>query len=279
MSDQLKIVRDNTGMSKDLVLDDVPAPVIEQQAAPEPEVPQELQALAAEPEEQEAPVVEEKPKETRSAQNFKALKTEAARLAKERDEAKALLAQYEAEKKARQVPVAPSYDADEDINLDEDAYAEGKHVKALAKQLRNMKAEIEATKRQAHSVSVRAALVAEHPDYERVMTAENLQTLELTYPHIARSINMNDPYNAGKACYDLIKQFGIDADEVSKTEVTKQMIKQNLAKPKPGVASMGTKNTNESPMGRASEFYDGPLTDEMKKIFYKEMQDAMNKMR
>lgn len=276
---KVDVVRDKRGIAKDLVLEDVVEQPVMQTAPETPQVqeqemPQELQALAEDVEQVlETPV--EQPQPTRSAQNFKALKSQAERLAKERDEAKALVAQYEAEKKSRQVPVAPTYEPDEDINLEDDAYAEGKHVKAFSKQLRAIKAELEATKREARNMNVRSALIAEHPDYERVMSSENLQTLELTYPHIARSINMNDPYNAGKACYDLIKQFGIDAEETKKTEIVKQVIKQNLAKPKPGVASPGTKNTNQSPLGRASEFYEGPLTDEMKKVFYQELKQAM----
>jgi hypothetical protein len=111
------------------------------------------------------------------------------------------------------------------------------------------------------------------------MSDENIRAFETLKPTMARSINMADPYAARETVYELIKQYGIDQDETDKTELTKALIKQNQAKPKPGVAIQGTKATSQSPLGRASEFYEGPLTDEMKKVFYKEMQDAMNKGR
>lgn len=272
---KLKIVTDNTNYPKDLVLDDSATLAPVEAASQEPE--QESMEQHEQPQETEQ--IQQPVKETRNAQNFRALKAETERIARERDEAKALIAQYEAEKKSRQlnVPVAPALDyEDEDLSLANDDYAQGAHVKKLAKQMKAMKQELEASKQEAQLHAVRASLIAEHPDYQKVVSTQNLRALELTYPHLARAINMNDPYNAGKACYDLIKQFGIDAEETSKTEVTKALIKENLSKPKPGVSVQGTKNANTSPMGRASEFYEGPLTDEMKKIFYQELKDAMN---
>lgn len=278
MAEKSEIVRDSRGIHKDLVLHDEPpvqeAPPVETQAQPEPE--QEPTQAEAAPETEQTP---EPPKESRSQQSFKALKTEAARLAKERDEYQALLRQYEMEKKARQtqMPTPPAHE--EDYSLADDAILEGKHLKQYTKELRAIKQELESARQETRNMALRAQLIAEHPDYERVVNAENLKALELTYPHLAKAINVNDPYNAGKACYDLIKQFGIDAEETNKTEVTKALIKQNMAKPKVAAQVMGTKAPTQSPMGRASEFYEGPLTDEMKKIFYKELKDAMNQGR
>jgi hypothetical protein len=168
---------------------------------------------------------------------------------------------------------------DEDYSLADDTLIEGKHLKQYSKELKSIKQELEYARTETRNMALRAQLIAEHPDYERVVNAENLKALELTYPHFAKAINVNDPYNAGKACYDLIKQFGIDAEETNKTEITKALIKQNMAKPKVAAQVAGTKAPTQSPMGRASEFYEGPLTDEMKKIFYKELKDAMNQGR
>lgn len=282
-----QIIKDKTGIMKDLVLtDEAPAQEAavpstyakastdtqeEMQAAPEPESIETQETTQPEPIEQPKP-------ESHSQRNFKTLKAEAARLAKERDEAQALLRQYELEKKSRQLNVPVEED---DYDLENDSIAEGKHLKKIAREMKAMKQELERSRQESSRFATRAALIAEHPDYERIVTQENLTALELTYPHIAKSINMNDPYNAGKTCYELIKQFGIsnDAEEAKKTEITKAMIKQNLAKPKVGVSVQGTKVAQQSPMGRASEFYEGPLTDEMKKVFYKEMLDDMNRGR
>jgi hypothetical protein len=255
MAEKSEIVRDARGIHKDLVLHEEPiiqeSPSIETQAQPEPEQePAQVEAAT------ETEVQPEPAKETRAQQSFKALKAEAARIAKERDEYQALLRQYEQEKKARQVPMPVQQVQDEDYSVSDDAIVEGKHLKQYTKELRSIKQELENARQETRTMALRSQLIAEHPDYERVVNAENLKALELTYPHLAKAINVNDPYNAGKACYDLIKQ--------------------NMAKPKVAAQVMGTKTATQSPMGRASEFYEGPLTDEMKKIFYKELKDAMN---
>lgn len=273
-----EIIKDARGIHKDLVIPaEEPvqeAPPIETQSQPEPEQ-EPIQAEAA----TETEVQPEPAKETRSQQNFKALKAEAARLARERDEAQALIRQYELEKKSRQLNVPAPAVQEEDYSLSDDTLIEGKHLKQYTKELKSIKQELEYARTETRNMALRAQLIAEHPDYERVVNAENLKALELTYPHLAKAINVNDPYNAGKACYDLIKQFGIDAEETNKTEITKALIKQNMAKPKVAAQVAGTKAPTQSPMGRASEFYEGPLTDEMKKIFYKELKDAMNQGR
>lgn len=278
MAEKSEILRDARGIHKDLVLHEEPlvheSPQVETQSQPEPEQ-EPIQAEAV----QEVEVQPEPAKESRAQQSFKALKTEAARLAKERDEYQALLRQYEQEKKARQVQAPIQQIQEEDYSVSDDAIVEGKHLKQYGKELRAIKQELEYARQETRSMALRSQLIAEHPDYERVVNAENLRAFELTYPHLAKAINVNDPYNAGKACYDLIKQFGIDAEETSKTEVTKALIKQNLAKPKVAAQVAGTKTATQSPMGRASEFYEGPLTDEMKKIFYQELKNAMNTSR
>lgn len=267
MSEKLKIITDEFGMGKDLVFEPADTPQPEQQAAPEPEQIQPEPQEIAQPEPAPAPV-----KETRNASNFRALKEQAAKIARERDEMKALLEQYQ---RAQQAPTAALVSEPDDIEIDPEGYAEGKHVKTLAKQIKQMKDELERTRKHTQGLAVKAALISEHPDFEKVVTQQNLATLEMTYPHLAKAINVNDPYTAGKACYDLIKQFGIDNDDAQESEIAKAVIAQNMAKPKPAAAVKGTRVSNESTMGRASEFYTGELNDQMKKQFYKELQDAM----
>lgn len=264
MNEKMTMVTDSFGHGKDLIFEQE-APV-EQPAPEQPETPVTQEQEAPEP--TPAPI-----KETRNASNFRALKAEAAKIARERDEMKALLEQYQ--RQQAQPTQKHAEPEPEDINIDPEAYAEGKHVKTLAKQLREMKQELERTKKHTQGLAVKAALIAEHPDFERVVTPDNLAALEMSYPHLAKAINVNDPYTAGKACYDLIKQFNIDNDDAQESEITKAVIAQNLQKPKTAAAVKGTRVTNESTMGRASEFYTGELNDQMKKQFYKELQDAM----
>lgn len=278
MKEKLTMVTDQFGMGKDLVFEPEP------EATPTSVQPENIDSSPQAESSQAAPhepeqSIEQAPqpiKETRNASNFRALKAEAAKIARERDEMKALLEQYQQQLRqttSQQTPAQQS--STDDFDIDPDAYAEGKHVKTLSKQLRDMKQELEMTRRHTQGLAVKAALVSEHPDFERVVTQDNLKALELSYPHLAKAINVNDPYTAGKACYDLIKQFGIDNDDAQESEIAKAVIAQNMSKPKPAAAVKGTRPTNESAMGRASEFYTGELTDQMKKQFYKELQDAM----
>lgn len=279
MKETMKMVTDQFGVGKDLIFEQEPqAP--ESNGVSEPEQPEIAQAApeSIEQQVQEQVIEEPKPiKETRNASNFRALKAEAARIAQERDEMRQRLEQLERERQraAAQTYEQKSVPVSDDIDIDPDAYAEGKHIKNISRQMKSMQQELERSRAETQRMAIKAALVSEHPDFDKVVNPENLKALELTYPHLARAINVNDQYAAGKACYDLIKQFGLDQNEADATEVTKAMISQNLAKPKPGAAVKGTRPTNESTMGRASEFYQGDLNDQMKKQFYKELQDAM----
>lgn len=273
MKETMKMVTDQFGVGRDLVFEqEAVAP--ETNGISEPEQPEIAQA-APEVQQEPAPVEQPPVKETRSSSNFKALKAEAARLAQERDEMRQRLEQLERQRTAQSYEQKPTPSVSDDIDIDPDAYAEGKHIKNISRQMKSMQQELERSRAETQRMAIKAALVSEHPDFDRVVNPENLKALELTYPHLARAINVNDPYAAGKACYDLIKQFGLDQNEVEATEVTKALISQNLAKPKTAAAVKGTRPTNESTMGRASEFYQGDLNDQMKKQFYKELQDAM----
>lgn len=278
MKEKLTMVTDQFGVGKDLVFEQesepTPQPQPDLEASSTPSVPNdEVQAAETEQEQVEQPV-EKKPAKSHSASNFKTLKSEAARLSRERDEMKALLEQYQNQARAPQ-PQQSYQSPQEDFDIEADAYAEGKHIKTLSKQLKEIKQELERTRSHTQGMAVKAALVSEHPDFDRVVTPDNLKALEISYPHLAKAINVNDPYVAGKACYDLIKQFGLDQDDAQETEITKALIAQNSSKPKPAAAVKGTRPTNETAMGRASEFYNGELTDQMKKQFYKELQDSM----
>lgn len=276
MKETMKMVTDQFGVGKDLVFEQEPEIPTQENGVSEPEQPEVAQAAPELEQEVAAPIEEPKPiKETRNASNFRALKAEAARIAQERDEMRQRLEQLERQQRYEQKPTQQSAPVSDDIDIDPDAYAEGKHIKNISRQMKSMQQELERSRAETQRMAIKAALVSEHPDFDRVVNPDNLKALELTYPHLARAINVNDQYAAGKACYDLIKQFGLDQNEIDATEVTKAMISQNLAKPKPGAAVKGTRPTNESTMGRASEFYQGELTDQMKKQFHKELQDAM----
>ncbi len=273
MKEKMTMVTDQYGQGTDLIfepeLSTTTEPVVE--ASPPPS---SQQAPIEEPQEQE--VVPEQPvRETKNSPNFRTLKAEAARIAKERDEMKAQLEQLQKMQMYHAPVPQPQPAVNTDFDIDPDAYAEGKHIKSIANQMKEMKQEVERSRREMQQMAIRNKLISEYPDYERVMTTENLNALQATKPHFAKAINFDDPYNSGKACYELIKDLGIDNDDASESEVTKAMIAQNLAKPKPAAAVKGARPTNETAMGRASEFYKGELNDQAKKQFYKEMQDAI----
>jgi len=286
MAEKMSMVTDQFGVGKDLIFEPESEPTqqpVELDAAESvPQVPSEVLAdntVQAAGTQETQPEIEQKPvKETRNASNFRALKAEAAKMARERDEMKALVEQYQRQQQSypqQQVAPGSGLSSGDDFDIEPDAYAEGKHLKTLAKQLKELKQENERIRQQTQGFAIKAALKSEHPDFDSVVTPDNLKALEISYPHLAKAINMNDPYNAGKACYDLIKQFGLDNDDAQESEITKAVIASNMSKPKPAAAVKGVRSSNETAMGRASEFYNGELTDQMKKQFYKELQESM----
>lgn len=205
------------------------------------------------------------------AKNFRAVKEAAERAARERDEALARLRQYES--------AQPHYheqeevEEEEEISVKPDDLVEGKHLIRYNKEIKDLKKQLKQFASQSHASTSEARLRIQYPDFDKVMTLENIRALSHAYPELAKSINAtNDLYDKSVSAYTLIKRFGI-YDEVP-YEAEKQKALANTAKPRP-LASVSPQQ-GENPMQRANIFAQG-LTEDLKQKLREEMKAAAKK--
>ena len=229
---------------------------------------------------QEAPETDETPtpapRESSKEMNFRALREKAAQLERERNEALQRIEALERAVKQTQqsTPTTPSFDEeDEGIDINPDDYAEGKHVAKLQKQIRKITNELKSYKTQSETMLVEQRLKMQYPDFDAIVTKENLDSLRLTYPELYQTLSTsNNIYNAGVSAYTMLKRLGIAADEQAFME--KQQLLKNSTKPR----SLNTvaPQTGDSPLSKANAFASG-LTEDLRKKLYEEMILASKK--
>lgn len=223
-----------------------PEPVQEAAPAPQPTQAQEHQSA--------------KDKES----NLLYLRKLADQAARERDDALRRLQEIEQQKAAK----VESYD--EDIIIKDDELVEGKHLSKYAKKIKQLEEQQRQYIRQTTESTAEMRLKAQYPDFDKVMTMENVQMFSAAYPELAKTINAsNDLYEKASSAYTLIKKFGIYNDQPF--EADKQKALANASKPRP-LASVSPQQ-GDSPMQRANAFSNG-LTAELKEQLLKEMNEA-----
>lgn len=180
-----------------------------------------------------------------------------------------------AQSKPKEVEVS---EEDLSIDLDEDALAEGKHLKKVDKRFQKMQRELDQYKQQAavaHQQSalneVKMKLKNQYPDWDQVFTDENMARLQLQEPEIYHTLNSSsDTYRSGVSAYKMIKQLGIASPEDVYSS-DKAQAQRNAAKPK--VLASISPQQGDSPLSKANAFANGNLTDDLKKSLWREMNE------
>jgi hypothetical protein len=122
-------------------------------------------------------------------------------------------------------------------NINDDDVAEGRHIKELSNQLRQMQ-EAQQKERQAQQKERQAQMAmmaemrikSEMPQIEQIVNEKNVAVLKERYPHLHNSIfNSQDMYERAKIAHTLITEMGIV--ESSRNE---DRIDTNMRKPKSG---------------------------------------------
>lgn len=236
----------------------------------------------AQPQPEIAPVPNPTPpplsEETQHMRNFKAMRQAAEQAQRERDDALRRAEQYERllleQTMASRTPAAEPA-PEEDFTLsDSDDLVDNKklneYVRYQKKQIQELKKQQRAVLEQTKSATAEARFMTEHPDWQKVMSMDNIKALSDAYPELARSVNSaSDVYEKAKATYTLIKRFGIY--EETPYEAEKNRALENIAKPKP-TASISPQQ-GDTPLSRANAFAGG-LTKELKEQLRKEMAAA-----
>lgn len=241
-----------------------------QQEVVEQEVQQDIQEEPAYIQEsseeiEEVEVEEEiKPKSSSNALHIKELREKAAR-------ADALARELEEMRRAMNQPsqVVEEDDSYDDIDLDDDALAEGKHLKKALKKIYQLEKQVKQYQTKTTQDTVEVKLKTRYPDFDKVVTPDNLSLLRDMNPDLADTIlRQDDQFKQAKLAYEMVKQFGIYKDEESYAR-DRALAQKNAAKPKPLAAV--SPQQSDSPLSKANAFANG-LTDDVKKALWKEMQ-------
>lgn len=159
---------------------------------------------------------------------------------------------------------------DFDFDIDPDSLVEGKQIKKLANALKSMKQQIKMQEHQSQEMIITARIKAQYPDFDNVVSKENVEILNERYPEVARTLrDTPDLFNKAATAYAVIKNFGIHKDNVYSNERAKAVI--NAQKPRP-LTSVSPQQ-GDSPLSKANAFANG-MTEELKEQLRKEMYAA-----
>lgn len=257
-----------------------PPPVVEQEPVEQPVLNTMLSGVQQPqdwPMEEELPqedVVEELPEPAIAAPQTKnpevntswAELREAKRKAEqERDEAMRLW--QEAQARQAQQP-----EEDYSVNLNDDDLAEGRHISKVQKEVRNLKKQLSDYQIQMQQMTLEARIKAQYPDFDAVVSKENIAALNQAEPELSMSIGANrDLYSQAVSAYKAIKRMGIAQTELQIDQQQIDRVKKNTAKPRT-TASLAAQS--ESPLTRANGFVDGKMTKDLQNRLYREMLEA-----
>lgn len=210
--------------------------------------------------------------ETRQQMNFRTMRERLERAERERDEAM----KYAMNMHKPQQPQQQYQEQEEDylagLGIDADSLAEGKHLKAVLKEVKDLKKELNTYRNRSTEETARMQLNNDFPDYQHVMTEQNINRLESMNPDLAEMISSTpDIYKRARLAYDMVKRYGIYKDPSQ--QHNKMVAQKNAAKPKP-LASISPQQS-DSPLSKANAFANMPLSKDVKEQLHREMVAAM----
>lgn len=140
----------------------------------------------------------------------------------------------------------------------------------MKKEMQKLRKELQQMKQEQDNVSVDVKIKSQYPDFDRVVSPQNIDILRETEPELAAALHRSgDSYNVAVSAYKLIKKLGIFNEGVSSPE--KDLVQNNAKKAK-SAASINP--SHGSPLSRANA-YSGEFTDEMKDMAYREMMQII----
>jgi hypothetical protein len=194
------------------------------------------------------------------SQSFQELKKSKLRAEQERDEAIARLRALEQSQESE----------DFTVDIGENEFAEGKHLSRVQKEINALKKQLRTYQQRTVEMTAEARLKSQFPDFDKVVTQENIQLLNESEPELAATLaTAPDLYTKSVSAYKMIKKLNItNADEF---ENERQRALKNSTKPRPSVSI--SPHHSDSPLTRANAFAQG-LTPEVQKQLLKEMNES-----
>ena len=145
-------------------------------------------------------------------------------------------------------------------------------TRAQAERLAELKARqiVEETMKKQHASTAEERIRMKYPDFDDVLTDENIQFLRENKPSLVRSVLANsDPYAQAEAAYELAKSFCPQNNSESRENMKK--LEENKAKP---LSSNAVKKPSSALDNAHAYTQDKQLTKEGRDYYYQQMQQA-----
>lgn len=165
-------------------------------------------------------------------------------------------------------------DNDDDFDLGDETYIEGRHlkkyVKNLKQELKNTRKQFEEYNQQNAMTNAEMRLKSQFSDFDSVVTKENLERLNQQKPALSRTIYANtDIYDRGYTAYELIKNSGILSDHYQELD---KRVEDNRSKPRS--AANAAPQSGDTPLARVGDYDRRILTEERKAQLRQQVEEA-----
>lgn len=209
------------------------------------------------------------PEEDIYVKNYRAIRTKAERLERERDEAIRRLQEIESSTYSTKAPVETPHQTEDEVRVGDDDLVEGKHLTKFGRKVKELENKLRQYEQQSTMATTEVRLKSQYPDFDKIVSKDNIDMLKDAYPELYSTIyTSNDLYNKAVSAYTLIKKLGIHREDTHIAE--KALVQKNAAKPRP-LASVAPQQ-GDTPLSKANAFANG-LTEDLKAQLLKEMQD------
>jgi hypothetical protein len=165
---------------------------------------------------------------------------------------------------------SPEPDVYSELGISKDDLSTGEHVGKIYKEIKELKKALQ----QQKSEETEERLRLKYPDFDAVLSTENVEYLLKNEPTLVKSIQNNpDPYVQAEAAYRLAKKFCPGEDVEAKENARK--IEENQKKP------MAASSVKKSGALDQAHMYtnDRVLSKEGREFYYKQMQEARKQAR
>jgi hypothetical protein len=243
--------------------------MLDENQTPNHDTVEDVETAQAAPEEEVSEQEEAKPSD--QERNFAALRTAREQAERERDEAIRYIQQLQQQVNQKsQSKEEIRAEKEDDLGFSDDDLVEGKHLRNYYKEIKALKQEIKEFRQKSAEQTTEALLKSKYPDFDAVVSSQNLKELRSNYPELAETINnSSDLYNKAVSAYTIIKKMGLNTPDEYIQE--KQRAAKNTTKPKP--LNAVSPQQGDSPLSHANAFANG-LTEDLKKQLLKEMTEA-----
>lgn len=165
-------------------------------------------------------------------------------------------------------------DEDDDFDLSDDTYIEGKHlkkyVKGLKQELKNTKKQFEEYHQQQSVTQAEIRLKSQFSDFDAIVSKENLEKLQMQKPALYRTILANnDIYDKGYAAYEIIKASGLVHDTYHELD---RKVEENRSKPRS--AANVSPQSGDTPLTRVGDYDRRILSEDRKDQLRRQVEEA-----